>query len=319
LVAELGRVVGALGRYLGDIALPDATGPHTPEIPSLMAATATRPAPLVVFRHAVLASDCWTAVNPADPVRVSRRRDARAGATGPQSRHLGADARASRDGGAEPDLAVRRLPMDGQLTGSWRGGVSARNRRRREMSKIKWLLAIAGSAALVSGVSAQAFAATTSASAQRHGGPTSHGAATILRFDTMTPVTGPYVGTANPVRGLAGGGLPWMIKSATGSLTRDGQLRVRVHGLVLADQSPVPPAMQGVNPIADFEAVVSCQSIGAGGTATVTNVITPQFPASKSGNSDIRARVHLPKPCIAPIVFVTSPGAPGAWFAATGG
>jgi hypothetical protein len=47
LVAELGRVVGALGRYLGDIALPDATGPHTPEIPSLMAATATRPAPLL--------------------------------------------------------------------------------------------------------------------------------------------------------------------------------------------------------------------------------------------------------------------------------
>ena len=101
----------------------------------------------------------------------------------------------------------------------------------------------------------------------------------------MAPVTGPYVGSANPVRGISGGGLPWMIKSASGSLTRNGQLRVRVRGLVLARQAPVPPAMQGVNPIADFEAVVSCQSIGAGTTAAVTNVITGQFPASTAGNS----------------------------------
>jgi hypothetical protein len=188
------------------------------------------------------------------------------------------------------------------------------------MSKVKWLLAIAGSAALVSGVSAQALASSGSpAAAQRHYGHARHGSATILKFDTMTPVTGPYVGAANPVRGISGGGLPWMIKSASGSLTRNGQLRVRVRGLVLARQAPVPPAMQGVNPVANFEAVVSCQSIGAGNTAAITNVITGQFPASTSGNSQIRARVHLPRPCIAPIVFVTSPGAPGAWFAATGG
>jgi hypothetical protein len=186
------------------------------------------------------------------------------------------------------------------------------------MTKIKWLLAITGSAALVSGVSAQAFAASNSAaSAQPQAASTSHSPATILGFDTMTPVTGPYVGATNPVRGVPGGGLPWMIKSASGSLVGDGYLQVRVRGLVLADQAPVPPALQGVNPIADFQAIVSCQSIGAGDTATITNVSTPEFPASTSGNSDIRATVQLPHPCIAPVVFVTSPG--GAWFAATGG
>ena len=31
---------------------------------------------------------------------------------------------------------------------------------------------------------------------------------TILKFDTMAPVTGPYVGAANPIRGVPGGGLP---------------------------------------------------------------------------------------------------------------
>ena len=59
------------------------------------------------------------------------------------------------------------------------------------------------------------------------------------------------------------------------------------------------------------------QTIGAGGTATITNVSTGQFPASTAGNADINARVKLPQPCIAPIVFVF--GAPnGCWFAVTG-
>jgi hypothetical protein len=93
---------------------------------------------------------------------------------------------------------------------------------------------------------------------------------------------------------------------------------VHVRGLVLADQAPVPPALQGTNPIPDFEAIVSCQTISATGAATVTNVSTAPFPASTAGNSDINATVSLPHPCIAPIVFVF--GAPNVgWFAATGG
>jgi hypothetical protein len=139
---------------------------------------------------------------------------------------------------------------------------------------------------------------------------------TILKFDTMAPVTGPYVGASHPIRGVSGGGLPWMIESGRGSLDRDGQLKVRVRGLVLANSAPVPPALRGTNPVTPFKAIVSCQTIGADGSATVTNVSTAGFPASTEGDSSIRATVRLPHPCIAPIVFVTSPG--GAWFAATG-
>jgi hypothetical protein len=138
----------------------------------------------------------------------------------------------------------------------------------------------------------------------------------ILKFDTMAPVTGPYVGVSNPIRGVPGGGFPWMIESGRGSLDRDGRLHVRVRGLVLANHAPVPPALQGTNPIPDLKAIVSCQAIGADSAATVVNVSTADFPASHDGDSDIRATVKLPSPCIAPIVFVTSPG--GAWFAATG-
>lgn len=171
------------------------------------------------------------------------------------------------------------------------------------MSKIKWLLATLV-VALIGLV--PVLGSTSSAGADP---------GTILKFNVMTPVTGPYVGASNPIRMVPGGGLPWMITAGTGFLTRDGRLQIHVRGLVLADNPAVPANLRGINPIPDFEAIVSCQSI-SGGMATVTNVTTGQFPASMRGNADIRARVTLPRPCIAPIVFVASPT--GAWFAATG-
>lgn len=51
-------------------------------------------------------------------------------------------------------------------------------------------------------------------------------------------------------------------------------------------------------------------------------VMTDPFPASVAtatdpgGDAKIEAKLVLPQPCIAPLVFVTSPG--GAWFATTG-
>jgi len=173
------------------------------------------------------------------------------------------------------------------------------------MSKITWLLAALG-VALVSLVPVLGSTA-----------PAGADPGTILKFTTMTPVTGPYVGTANPIRTVPGGGLPWIITAGNGALKSDGHLLVHVRGLVLAGQPPVPPAVRGTNPVPDFEAIVSCQTISAAGAAAVTNVSAAQFPASTAGNSDINATVSLPHPCIAPIVFVASPTS--AWFAATGG
>jgi hypothetical protein len=175
------------------------------------------------------------------------------------------------------------------------------------MRKISWLAAAISGAALVSAVAVQAVAASPEP-----------GPATVLKFSTMTPVTGPFVGPANPVRGEAGGGLPWVLTAGNGSLKSDGHLLVQVRGLVLANQAPVPPALQGINPFADFRALVSCQSIGAGNTATVVNNSTGDFKADTAGDSTINGQVSLPRPCIAPIVFVTGPTGTNVWFAVTG-
>ena len=138
---------------------------------------------------------------------------------------------------------------------------------------------------------------------------------TMLEFRTMAPVTGPFVGSANPIRGINGGGLPWQIEKANGELRSDGRLEVRVKGLVLLAGDPVPAPLQGTNPIPNFQAVVSCMTI-VNGVAATTNVSSGPFHATPLGNSKIEANVSLPSPCIAPVVFVGP--SPTVWFAATG-
>lgn len=137
----------------------------------------------------------------------------------------------------------------------------------------------------------------------------------VLAFDTMVPVGGPFVGRANPIRGVDGGGLPWQLEGAKGELTSDGRLEIDVRGLVLLDAAPVPPALRGTNPIQSFRAIVSCLT-GTDGSVATANVSSGLSPANTDGDATIEATVSLPSPCVAPIVFVASPT--GLWFSATG-
>jgi hypothetical protein len=142
--------------------------------------------------------------------------------------------------------------------------------------------------------------------------------AKILDFDTMVGVPRPYTGSVNAIRGVPGGGLPWVVDSANGKLRADGRLEVTVKGLVFDPDDPgtIAAGVAGRNTVPNFKAIVSCLSTDAAGAATTVNVSTGLFPADGTGNSTIVETVSLPRPCIAPIVFVTSPT--GAWFAATG-
>ena len=137
----------------------------------------------------------------------------------------------------------------------------------------------------------------------------------ILEFNTMVGVPAGLTGAQSqgPLRGINGGGLPWVLSSASGELSVSGKLEIEVQGLVLA-----AGANTGSNPAATFRALVSCIT----STGSVQNILTDPFPAttgpaiSGGGNARIEANVALPQPCIAPIIFVTNAG--GSWFAATG-
>src|SRR5262249_28757675 len=58
---------------------------------------------------------------------------------------------------------------------------------------------------------------------------------TILSFETMYGVDGPFVGDANPVRGVVGDESPWGVDRAFGTLDTDGNLVIVVRGLVFTD------------------------------------------------------------------------------------
>ena len=136
----------------------------------------------------------------------------------------------------------------------------------------------------------------------------------ILEFDTMNGVDGPFQrGNGNAIRGVEGGGLPWVLESGRGKLEDDGKLDVAVRGLIIPDR--------GFNPAPFFRVVVSCLSIDASGLVVPVNVMSnngAEVMIGDPSNGDARFKVDmdLPTPCVAPIVFVTSPG--GSWFSATG-
>lgn len=142
-----------------------------------------------------------------------------------------------------------------------------------------------------------------------------------FRFEDMVGVPRPFTGTANPIRGVAGGGLPWVLDEGEARLDVNGVLRVKVEGLVLDPNDPVVIAagLAGNNPVGQFKAILSCLTVQSGAAATV-NVESGLVDATTGvggGDAEIREQLTgIPDPCIAPIVFVTAPS--GAWFAATG-
>src|SRR5262245_31390213 len=127
----------------------------------------------------------------------------------------------------------------------------------------------------------------------------------VVKFHTMAPVTGAFVGGGGtPIRGIHGGGLPWALGAAQGELRADGSLRVQVKGLVLA-----AGPNSGTNPVPTFRAIVSFE--------TLAPIFTDAVPASTAGDADISTVVELPHPAFAPIIFV-GPGTNAVWFAVTG-
>lgn len=144
-----------------------------------------------------------------------------------------------------------------------------------------------------------------------------HGRKTILSFNTMYGVDGPFVGENNPVRDVVGDELPWEIVGfVQGDLDNRGRLTIFVRGLVFADDPSVPPNLVGTNDEAEFRGLVSCLT-EVGDSVETQNVITAGFPADVHGNSFIRTTVELPNPCVAPIVMILA-GSEDKWFAMTG-
>lgn len=132
-----------------------------------------------------------------------------------------------------------------------------------------------------------------------------------MEFAAMRPAGISHADSAPCVRGIPASRLPWALDAGSGSIDKDGHLLARVRGLVLARHELVPVTLQGTNPFPWLTIIVSCLTVRLDGTACNVNIRTGDFAVSTSGNADIDARVGLARPCIEPIVLITSP--PGTW------
>lgn len=183
------------------------------------------------------------------------------------------------------------------------------------MRKLIWLGVTAAS--LVAGCGTEEESASTASAARVQ-------VKEIFEVEQFLGVPPEYTGTTSPIRGVNGGGLPWVVAKAEAKLLASSVLDVEVKGLVFDPRDPavIARGLAGRNTVPAFRAILSCRSIGADGRAAVVNVATGPFPATQGlaseggGDAHIVEQITVPSPCIAPIVFVTNPGL--AWFAASG-
>lgn len=131
-------------------------------------------------------------------------------------------------------------------------------------------------------------------------------------FEFSRLVGNDVTGTRGTIRGQDAIGAPWRVDRGEARLSEEGELRVEVEGLVLQST--------GVNPIAEFKAILSCltNSDETPPTLVTVNLSTALFPATRpEGDVEIREVLDgIPSPCYAPIVFVTNAG--GRWAAISG-
>lgn len=136
---------------------------------------------------------------------------------------------------------------------------------------------------------------------------------------SLAAVSGIYLGSADPLRGIPGGGFPWVISEGRFQLKANGEFEVEVEGLVI-DPSNVTAQQRGIagiNPLPFFFATLSCTD----NTGATTNVNTAAVSATRTGNATIDQAIPLPASCFAPIVFVrgsATGSSSGPWFAVSG-
>ena len=89
---------------------------------------------------------------------------------------------------------------------------------------------------------------------------------TIIRTQVLTGLPLAYTGAKAPIRGVNGGGVPWVIDFGRAEISQGGWLEVKVKGLVIDPNDPtaISRGIAGTNPSATFRALVSCLTAGGG-------------------------------------------------------
>jgi hypothetical protein len=128
-----------------------------------------------------------------------------------------------------------------------------------------------------------------------------------LLATTLAPSV-PTTGGGPTLNGIAPGGVPWVLQRGAATLSRHGELRAFVRGLVI----PPPAGIGTPGPVTTVFASLYCD-----GSSTPVGS-TPQVPLSMAGDASMSGMVTVPAKCLAPLVLV-HPNANGAAYIAASG
>jgi hypothetical protein len=164
------------------------------------------------------------------------------------------------------------------------------------LSKNRVFLLIAAALAALSLV----FAAVASGD-HGHGKGEGHGAK-MFRSSLA-----PSVPTDPPFHGKTPGTVPWSLDRGDVTITRRGDLKLRLEGLIITGTN-------SARPVTTISASLFC-----GPDANLTPAATTMaVPISEHGDARIRERLTLPETCLAPVVLVHPNGGLARYIALSG-
>jgi hypothetical protein len=159
-------------------------------------------------------------------------------------------------------------------------------------------------------VAALAGSATTAVTAVADHGDGDHG--TANRDDgnrtLLSTSLSPSVPTDPSLLGVAAGGVPWVLQSGEARLRTDGELTVRIRGLLI----PSGPGAGTTGPVKTVSASLYC-----GGNTTPVGT-SDAVPLSSDGDARIEAAFTLPAKCQIPALLIHPNGGLGAYIATSG-
>ena len=121
----------------------------------------------------------------------------------------------------------------------------------------------------------------------------------------LSSTLAPSVPTDVAIHGIVPGGVPWVLDRGSVRLKADGELDVRIRGLVI-------PSLGTAGPVTTVSASLLC------GADTAPAATTGAVPLSSSGDARIEATIAVPATCLAPSVVVHPNGNVKAYIAVTG-
>jgi hypothetical protein len=153
---------------------------------------------------------------------------------------------------------------------------------------------------------ALAGSATTAVSALAGSSPGGPGPSPAFGASTLLHTTlAPSVPADPMLHGVTAGSAPWVIKHGELRLRSNGELTVRIEGLII-------PALGTAGPVTSVDAALYC------GIDTTAAATSPSVPLSQKGDAFIYAHVTLPASCLAPVVLINPNSLPGIYIATSG-